>query len=123
MRKGTAGEYLVCADLLLKGYSAVLSVACEPYDILVDYGDSIKRIQVKSANKKKNSSSYKFTLNSGRGGGGSHAKRVKLDLTQFDILALVTLDTKKVYYIPFDLIKNSDGRVKGTVSIKESIFA
>ena len=45
---GKAGEYLVCADLILKGYIAFLSEQGLPYDVLLDNGNKLVKIQVKT---------------------------------------------------------------------------
>jgi hypothetical protein len=38
---GTAGEHLVCADLISKGHLAFLTAAGLPYDVIADINDSI----------------------------------------------------------------------------------
>jgi predicted AAA+ superfamily ATPase len=48
MQAGKAGEYLVCADLIAKGYVAYLSEQGLPYDVVLDTGDSLLKIQVKA---------------------------------------------------------------------------
>ena len=51
---GKAAEHLVCYDLLLKGYNAFLSDQGLPYDIIVDLGSRILRVQVKGTRRPKN---------------------------------------------------------------------
>ncbi|NJO63640.1 MAG: hypothetical protein HC836_37260 [Richelia sp. RM2_1_2] len=47
-----AGEYLVCAELILQGYNAILADAGSPYDILVELSNvKFIKIQVKSTCK------------------------------------------------------------------------
>ena len=36
LQKGKAGEYLVCADLILKGFVAFISEQGLPYDVVLD---------------------------------------------------------------------------------------
>ena len=48
LQTGKAGEYLVCADLILKGFVAFPSEQGLPYDVLLDTGEKIIRIQVKT---------------------------------------------------------------------------
>ena len=38
---GKAGEYLVCADLILNGYVAFLSEQGLPFDIVLDYNNKL----------------------------------------------------------------------------------
>ena len=45
---GTAGEHLVCADLISHGYFAFLTSAGLPYDVIADVDGILLRIQVKS---------------------------------------------------------------------------
>ena len=45
---GKAGEYLACADLIMKGLVAFPSEQGLPYDVLVDTGKRLLRVQVKS---------------------------------------------------------------------------
>ena len=45
---GIAGEYLVCADLLLRGYPAFPSDQGLPYDVVVQVKTRLLRIQVKT---------------------------------------------------------------------------
>jgi hypothetical protein len=43
---GKAGEYLVCADLILKGFVSFPSEQGLPYDVLLDTGEKLLKIQV-----------------------------------------------------------------------------
>ena len=45
---GKAGEYLVCADLIMKGFIAFPSEQGLPYDVLVDNGEKLLKVQVKT---------------------------------------------------------------------------
>jgi hypothetical protein len=51
---GKAAEHLVCADLILRGYRAFLSDQGLPYDVLVEAGQRLVRIQVKATRGPKN---------------------------------------------------------------------
>lgn len=46
MELGRAGEYLVLADLLLNGWVAYPTSQGVPYDVAVDIGERIIRVQV-----------------------------------------------------------------------------
>jgi hypothetical protein len=98
---GKAGEHLVCADLLLKGNTAFLADQGVPYDIVVDTGSKIVRVQVKSTQYPKNSQKGRRTdtyfyhiRRAGRG-----ANRI-YEGSEFDMFALVALDRKLIAYIP-----------------------
>lgn len=102
---GIAGEHLVVADLLLAGYRAIMAEQHCPYDIVVDVGDRLARIQVKSARKAsaetrrsggRYTPAYKWsTRRSGKRG----LRQYSID--GFDILALVALDIRRVAYLPW----------------------
>lgn len=100
MEAGRAGEYLVLADLLLKGWVAYPTSQGVPYDIAVDVGDRIIRVQVKSTRMPKSPETlnrgtplYVFhTRRAGKGG------RRRYSNTDFDMLALVALDRRLIAY-------------------------
>jgi hypothetical protein len=48
LQTGKAGEYLVCADLILKGLIAFPSEQGLPYDVLLDTGKKLLKVQVKT---------------------------------------------------------------------------
>lgn len=101
---GKAGEYLVCADLILKGFVAFPSEQGLPYDVLLDTGEKLIRIQVKTTSgprtipqRATDSKAYIFNV---KRCGKSNGKRYGLD--EVDIFALVCLDTKMIGYIKTD---------------------
>lgn len=98
---GKAGEYLVCADLILKGFIAYPSEQGLPYDICLDTGGSIKRIQVKTTSgyreipqRKTETNAYIFHV---RRHGKNNDKIYHND--EVDLFALVALDIDSVGYI------------------------
>ena len=99
---GAAGEHLVCADLLMQGYRAFLSDQSCPYDVAVDVGGRLIRIQVKSTRKAKalpqragHFPAYMWHVRrAGKGGARVYAEG------EFDLLACVALDARKVAYLP-----------------------
>jgi hypothetical protein len=101
---GKAAEHLVCVDLLMKGYNAFLSDQGLPYDVVIDLGRQLVRVQVKGTAKPKNpmrglriSDGYFFhARRAGRG-----RRRVYGD-DEFDIYALVALDIYAVAYFARD---------------------
>lgn len=102
---GKAGEYLVCADLFLKGLNVSIAGETLPYDLLLDNGNKILKVQVKTTetHKKTNqwrgiNDAYVFSI---KRKGSSGLK--KYDYNEVDIFALVSLDTKQIGYI-----KNSE---------------
>ena len=102
MELGRAGEYLVLADLLLNGWVAYPTSQGVPYDVAVDIGERIIRVQVKStlmpksgASMKRSSPLYMFhTRRAGKGGRRPYGK------VDFDVLALVALDRRLIAYYP-----------------------
>lgn len=98
---GKAGEYLICADLLLKGFNVSPAGETLPYDILLDTGERILKVQVKTTE------TYRIT-NQWRGVSGAYVFSVKrkgsngekkYEDNEVDIFALVALDTMQVGYI------------------------
>ena len=101
---GKAGEYLVCADLILNGYVAYPSEQGLPYDVVMDYKGRLLKIQVKTtrghrklAQRKNGFSAYQFNI--GRNGKNGSKKIYQCD--SVDIFALVALDTKEIAYLPY----------------------
>lgn len=102
---GKAGEYLVCADLILKGLIAYPSEQGLPYDIVCDNGSKLIRVQVKTTTgpriipqRSKDSYAYIFGI---RRHGKNH--QAIYGSNEVDVFALVCIDTKKVGYL-----KNSE---------------
>lgn len=105
---GKAGEYLVCADLILQGYIAFPSEQGLPFDVVLNVKGNLLKIQVKTTRKAKHIPQRKtdipaYVFHIGINGSGKKGKkrRVKYDRNQVDIFALVALDTKKIAYIPY----------------------
>lgn len=99
---GAAGEHLVCADLLLQGYRAFLADQNCPYDVAVDAGGRLVRIQVKATRAQRSipqraghTPAYLWHV---RRAGKAGARVYATD--DFDLLALVALDTKLIAYLP-----------------------
>jgi hypothetical protein len=98
---GAAGEHLVCADLLLSGFRAFRSDQSCAYDVAVDLGGRLIRLQVKSTRmprqtpqRETHQPSYQFHVRrSGRFG------RKIYDANAFDLLALVGLDIRQAAYM------------------------
>ena len=110
---GKAGEYLVCADLIIKGFVAFPSEQGLPYDVLLDTGKKLLKIQVKTTLKPrkvlqraKDSLAYIFSI---KRAGKKGITRYEED--EIDLFALVCLDTMKIGYI-----KNKDMPV--TINIR-----
>lgn len=98
---GKAGEYLVCADLIMKGFVAFPSEQGLPYDVLLDNGIKLLRVQVKTTSelraipqRKKTAEAYIFTI---KRHGKKNIKKYGND--EVDLFALVCLDTKQCGYV------------------------
>lgn len=101
---GKAGEYLVCADLILKGFVAFPSEQGLPYDVLLDTGEKIVKIQVKTTRgpriiPQRATESKAYIFNVKKCGKGNVKRYVQ---NEIDIFALVCLDTKMIGYIKTD---------------------
>ena len=98
---GHAAEHIVCTDLLLMGYKAFLTEQICPYDIIVEINNNLLRIQVKATRTHKRMPqrvnhfpSYIWHVKRA----GKRGKRHYCG-DEFDILALVAVDTKQVAYL------------------------
>ena len=111
MQTGKAGEYLVCADLITKGFVAYPSEQGLPYDVVLDDGNKLLKVQVKTTRTHKqtpqrvnNVNTYAFNIKRcGKGNKSFHTDE------SCDIFALVALDEKQIGYM-----KNKD--------IKQTMF-
>jgi hypothetical protein len=98
---GAAGEHLVCADLLMAGHRAFLADQNCPYDVAVDVGGKLVRIQVKATRSARSLPQRAahfpaYMWNVRRAGKGG--RRV-YGTSDFDMLALVALDVKRIAYM------------------------
>lgn len=98
---GKAGEFITCADLTLKGFDVSLAGETLPYDLLLDTGRRILKVQVKTTETHR-------TTNQWRGVSGAYVFGIKrkgyngkkrYGDNEVDIFALVALDTMQVAYI------------------------
>lgn len=106
---GKAGEYLVCADLILQGHIAFPSEQGLHYDIVVDCGGKLIRIQVKTTQnyrprpqRKEIIPSYLFQCRRcGKGGRKSYSNE------DIDIMAFVGLKDKVIGYLPISKVRQT----------------
>lgn len=99
---GTAAEHLVCADLLLQGWRTFLTDQNCPYDIAVEIGGRLVRLQVKATRRQRaipqraeHIPAYMWHVRrAGKGGARVYGAG------DFDLLALVALDIRRVAYLP-----------------------
>ena len=111
---GKAAEHLVVADLILAGYRAYLTDQGLPYDVVVDLGGNLLRVQVKATSGLRSvpqRASYTpgylfFVKRAGRKGRRAYSHR------EFDIIAFVALDIRVIAYMPM-----SDG-LKQTINLR-----
>jgi len=102
---GLAGQYLTCADLIIKGFVAYPAAEGLPYDVVLDGKDCLLKVQVKTCwqafsrlNEPATNKVYTYNFQHGRG------KYVKgrYGKDEVDIFALVALDVRKVGYIKLE---------------------
>lgn len=108
LQAGKAGEYLVCADLILQGHIAFLSEQGLSFDVIADCDGRLLRIQVKTTRETVDVRAeghlpfYLFNIRRmGKGG------RKVYSAGDVDIFALVTLDTREIGYIPARNVKQT----------------
>lgn len=98
---GKAGEYLVCADLILKGFVAFPSEQGLSFDVVLSATGRLYKLQVKTTRRpipipqrKKRTEKYCFHVRRcGKGGRRSYANE------EVDIFALVALDRRSIAYL------------------------
>jgi hypothetical protein len=98
---GKAGEYLVCADLIIKGFVAYPSEQGLPYDVVMDYNGKLLKVQVKTTRGLRNLPQRKipvncYIFNIKRRGKGNKQRTTE---NTCDLFALVALDTKEIGYM------------------------
>jgi len=106
---GIAGEHLVCADLIKKGYKAYLSDQGLSYDVIADIDGKLYKVQVKTTSKyraipqrKKYTPAYLFWIRRcGKGGKKTYTEG------DFDFMALVALDKGIIGYLKPDLVRGT----------------
>jgi len=105
---GKAGEYLVCADLILNGYIAFPSEQGLPFDVVLNIEGKLLKVQVKTTRtskhipqRKTDIPSYIFHIGINGCGKNGKKRRTKYEDNQVNIFALVALDTKRIAYLPF----------------------
>jgi len=101
---GKAGEYLVCADLIIAGFIAYPSEQGLPYDLILDIGGKLLKVQVKTTRGAKNIPQRKTDIPAyifHIGNNGKLNRRKKYNKEHVDLFALVCLKTKNIAYVPF----------------------
>jgi len=98
---GKAGEYLACADIIMKGMIAYPSEQGLPYDVVVDCGSRLLKCQVKTTEgprtiSQRNKESKAYIFNIKRHGKNNQARYTESDV---DFFALVELETRTVGYV------------------------
>lgn len=99
---GVAAEHIVCADLLLDGWRAFLTDQYCPYDLAVEVDGRLLRVQVKATRTSKpipqrtaQIPAYQWHIRrAGKGGARVYGAG------EFDMLALVALDIRRIAYLP-----------------------
>lgn len=106
---GKAGEYLVCADLICRGYIAYPSEQGLPYDVVLDANGRLLKVQVKTTRTYKqtpqrvgNVNTYGFNVK--RRGKGN---RSRTTFETCDLFAFVALDRRIVGYLPNRQVKQT----------------
>lgn len=106
---GKAGEYLVCADLILRGHTAFLSEQGLPFDVIADVQGRLLRIQVKTTRglrkvpqRENRHEGYLYHVKRcGKGGKSTYSG------TDVDVFAFVALDSREIGYLPADMARQT----------------
>lgn len=102
---GTAGEHIVCADLILRGHRASMASQGCPYDLVADVSGALIRVAVKSVSKmtqrpprEGNRVCYNFTVTRTRRRHTGLADARPYSRDDVDIVAFCALDVWAVAY-------------------------
>ena len=97
--KGRAGEHLTCADANMSGFSCYLTSEEAVYDCVLELGNKMLKVQVKSAeySRSKDNSTLTFTVVH-----KSSGKFIAYKDLGVHLLALVDLENRKVAWIKAD---------------------
>jgi PD-(D/E)XK nuclease superfamily protein len=95
---GTAAEHLVCADLLLAGHKAFLAPQICSYDVIADISGKLYRIQVKSVKGVRSNSNHLRQCAPVYQWSVRKRNRAFYGIDEFDLIAFVALDTKRIAY-------------------------
>ena len=105
---GRAGQYIVLADLLIRGVEIFGTGEGTNYDIVADCNGKLLKLQVKTTQQKRvlhqsaNPIYFYHIKRTGKNG----TKYYKIG--DFDAFALVALDIRQVFYLPFtDAVKSN----------------
>ena len=109
LQAGKAGEYLVCADLILQGFIAFPSEQGLPFDVVVGVDGRLAKVQVKTTRqpvnvpqRKTRTPAYLFhVMRAGKKGKQRYAK------TDVDLFALVALDARTIGYVAVSRAKTT----------------
>ncbi len=110
---GKVGEYLICADLILRGYQAfIVSDPASPFDIVLNINGKLLKVQVKTTvtqaihyvrkDMDRVMPTYVFKV----GACGWSGKK-KHNADNVDIYALVVLSTREIAYVAFDTMRSN----------------
>jgi hypothetical protein len=120
LQRGKAGEHFVCCDLIRQGFSAFLADQGLPYDVLVDTGTKIFRMQVKTTgglvSLPRAPNIYRFGTRRAKGGISVPSQ------SSADFWAFVALDIYAVAYIPASQMLARSGSMKQTVDFKSRLI-
>lgn len=123
---GKAGEYLVCADLILKGFVAFPSEQGLPYDVVFDYHGRLLKIQVKTTQSTRDIPQRQipvkaYIFNIKRRGKGNKERTSE---ETCDIFAFVALDSKLIGYLPNQDVRETMNfrceKFRGTYRVKNN---
>lgn len=95
LRVGKAGEHLVCADLLMRGYNVSLASQGSAYDLVVEADGVLWRVQVKSSQSTRN---INATGKNERLAYSFRVRDQRENRTPSDIVACVALDIPAIAY-------------------------
>lgn len=95
--KGNVGQAAAVLDALNRGYLVSIPLEGAPYDLIVDTGNRLLRVQVKYSCSSDGSLAVRFTTVPRYGG-----ERNRYTSAEVDYIAACDGTTQKVYWIPIE---------------------
>lgn len=108
--RGTVSELLVASYFVSKGYIVSKPINdFNEYDLIVDNGEKIQRVQVKTIYWDTNKSRNLCSCVTSHIRGNENRYNKKYTRGSFDVLCAVHKESSSIYVIPFNLIEGRRG--------------
>ncbi|PTR88676.1 group I intron-associated PD-(D/E)XK endonuclease [Bacillus anthracis] len=116
--QGNMGVGMAIAYFTLKSYTVSVPLTdSQEYDLVVDIEGSLKKVQVKTSNRKTTNGGYEVSLRSSGGNKTSHTYK-KFDTSEVDYV-FILLGDKRMFFIPTSKMNSKSTLTIGNSNIYE----